>query len=213
MENRLLDYSNELKNKYGPAFFTNELRRSGAPLTVNNNNQIFGMLDALLTFLRNQRDNSINDIITYIDNISNLRTDNDRTESLRLLENLGINIALVTRNAPPTNFSLIAPTPIPENTENTEKASYLTGLPQDAECPICLEKLNGSGYATEKCRNFFHKECLDEHCLRKNICPCPMCRRELRFINKSGGKKRRTRKNKIKKSSRKNRKNTRSRKR
>lgn len=191
--NNALNYSTELKTKYGANFFTNELRGTGAPLTVSDNNQIFGMLETLLTILRNKRDNSNEAIIAYIDDISNLRTDNDRAESLRLLENLGLNNRFASRTAPPpTNVSLNAP---PQISENTEKVSYLTGLPQDAECVICQEKINGSGYATGLCRTFYHKQCLDTWCLNKNNCPCPMCRRALRFINNRGGKKRRTKKN------------------
>jgi len=221
-----LTYSTTLKSKYGPNFFTDYLRRRGAPLIIRNNNQLFGILRELLTYLQSKNDNSNATIITYIDNLSKLRYENDRAESLRLLENLGLNdgflprsatlptnVATLPTNVPliatpnvpliatlPTNVSVISPTQTPGNTENIEKVSYLRGLPEDVECPICLEKLDGSGYSTEKCHNFFHKQCLESHCLGKINCPCPICRRALRFINKKGGKKvgkkRRTKKNK-----------------
>jgi hypothetical protein len=196
-----LTYSTTLKSKYGPNFFTDYLRRRGAPLIIRNNNQLFGILRELLTYLQSKNDNSNATIITYIDNLSKLRYENDRAESLRLLENLGLNDGFLPRSATlPTNVSVISPTQTPGNTENIEKVSYLRGLPEDVECPICLEKLDGSGYSTEKCHNFFHKQCLEIHCLGKINCPCPICRRALRFINKKGGKKvgkkRRTKKNK-----------------
>ena len=106
---------------------------------------------------------------------------------------------------------------IPIDKITMEIVSLLNGSPIDInpkatnyECPICFEEIgkNSEYYAAEGCHNYYHKQCLQDWCKDKRPCRCPMCRREIRFPKiptTKGGKKRRTRKNKIKKSSRKNR--------
>ncbi len=170
-----LNSSTTLKSKYGDTFFINHLRSRGAPLTARNSNQLSGILDELLNYIRNKNDATNNEIVSYIDQLSYLRNDNDRAEAFELLEYLGLN-----GDVPPTTQV---------QTENIEKVAYLKGIPKDSECPICLENIDGNGYTTEKCRNFFHKKCLDAHCFRKRDCPCPICRRTIKFINKKGGGK------------------------
>ena len=100
-----------------------------------------------------------------------------------------------------------------ENEPNLERkpeiVELLNELPSDAEdrvCPICLENLienlNGKVYKTGICKNYFHIHCLDKHCEGKGIyCKCPMCRTYLnfdttrvRFDTTRGGKKNRTKK-------------------
>jgi hypothetical protein len=151
----------------------------GAPLNVSNNNQLFGILMELSNYIESRNDNSNAEIISYINNLSSIRNNTDRAEALQFLENLGLNSQ--------------QPQPIQPQAKNVEKVAYLKDLPKE-ECPICLENLDGSGYSTEKCKHNFHKKCLDRHCLNKRECLCPMCRRSLKFINSSGGKKRRTKK-------------------
>lgn len=189
-----VNYSTILKTKYGDNFFVNYLRNRGAPLNVRNTNQLSGLLGELLNFLRRQNDNSNNNVISYIDNLSYLRNAHDLTETTTLMQHLGLNVQI------PVQTISQMPTMIPqqlENIENTEKVTYLRGIPNE-ECPICLEKIEIKGYATEKCRHFFHKKCLETHCLNKQQCVCPICRRTFQFINKRGGKKRTRKFKKIK---------------
>lgn len=200
-----LNYSTMLKNRYGEAFFINYLRSRQAPVTIRNSNQLHGMIIELLGYLRNQNDNRNAEVISSIENIAHLRRNtDDREQALDLLEHLGVHNVMP---APPRMIPESAfPAPTLRQTEDNdsiEKVSYLTGLPADAECPICLDNLDGNGYSTEKCRHFFHKQCLDHHCSGKRPCPCPICRRSLRFINRTGGKKRRTKKNRSNKKSKK----------
>jgi hypothetical protein len=59
------------------------------------------------------------------------------------------------------------------------------------DCPICLEALNNSVYAT-KCGHYFHSHCMHGHdftCKRADRDTlCPLCRRNLRI--RKGRKKR-----------------------
>lgn len=205
MENIEEGNARYLKEKYGNNFFLNHLRSRGAPSNIRSNNQLYGILSELKTIL--ERDRTNERILNDIQQILFLRNDNERYRAIELLINLGL-----TYNGPQQLPQETAIEPVIEpviEAEKLEKVSLLSGIPKNSECPICLEIIDKTGYYTEKCNNFFHKECLDKHCLRKrnNECVCPMCRRNLRFINAKGGKRRLTirknRKNKSKRNKRK----------
>jgi hypothetical protein len=203
-----VNYSTILKNKYGDNFLLNHLRSRGAPTSIRTGNQLYGILTELLNYIRSQNDTGNTAIISYIDNISTLRNENDRAKAIELLEHLGLNNRMpvvttitqsaFTRTSPSLRFGEREEREAIEDNDNREKVSYLTTIPTDTECPICLDNITGSGYSTDKCHSFFHKQCLDRHCSDKRSCPCPICRRKLKFVNTgdiTGGiKKRHTKK-------------------
>lgn len=214
MENIEEGNARHLKEKYGNNFFFNYLRSRGAPSNIRSNNQLYGLLSELKTIL--ERDRTNERILNDIQQILFLRNENEKYRAIELLINLGLTYngpqqlpqQIAIEQLPQQLTQRIAIEPVIE-AEKLEKVSLLSGIPKNSECPICLEIIDKTGYYTEKCNNFFHKECLDQHCLRKrnNNCVCPMCRRNLRFINARGGKRRITirknRKNKSKRNKRK----------
>jgi hypothetical protein len=193
-----------LKNKYGNNFFIDYLRHIGAPTTIVNGNQLYGVLYSLRTFL--ESDNTNRPILDDIRQISYFRNDNDRNRAITLLTNLGINynVPQVNLIQQPTFHYLTDEQPRiltnqSEDSEKTEKVALLSNIPKDSECPICLENVDNRGYSTSKCNNFFHKECLERYCSEKGTyCACPMCRRKLNFINRNGGRKNKSRRKKQK---------------
>lgn len=144
-----LNYSTQLKTKYGDNFLKDYLRRRGAPLTIRDFNQLNGILNELLALLQSKNDNSINTIISYVDNLCYGR---NNPEALTLLENLG----LINGFAPQSAFQTTPFSQIDsnlrsnrENSATTEDLLLLNELPPEADgaqCPICLENLNGTVY-------------------------------------------------------------------
>jgi len=59
-------------------------------------------------------------------------------------------------------------------------------IPEDYECPICLENIVGDGIKT-RCGHTFHRQCAES--VRNNT--CPLCRQNMRPFSNVGGKSRR----------------------
>lgn len=198
-----------LKDKYGTNFFINNLRRRGAPTTVRDNNQLFGLIMELESFL--ERDNTNQQILNDIEQISGLRNNNERNRAIILLSNLGLTYAGPQTQPIPMRASIVETINVdPVVPRNVVAPRIVTNTPE--ECPICLDVMtNQTENVITGCGHKFHKECY------RQIRPiqddfgsllyyCPMCRKRLfsqttrPYVppgNTSGGKKR-TRKSRSK---------------
>lgn len=204
------EHATILKENYGEDFFTFYLTIKGAPTTISNNSQLSGLIRELKTFL--QGDDDITEVIENINEFIRLDDEQKKERAINLLTNLGI-----TYNSEQLLPSLYRTTAIrptrrrtpSQDNDQKEKIGIQHGIPEGKECPICSETIGNKGYYAEKCRNFFCEDCINQWCERKNECPCPMCRRKFKFINKNtrGGKnKSKKYKNKSRRNKRKTRK-------
>ena len=57
---------------------------------------------------------------------------------------------------------------------------FFGGFGEDEDCSICFEPLtNGNPIFTTNCQHNFHRECIEDWCNGKAVCPCPMCKTSL----------------------------------
>jgi hypothetical protein len=185
------EYAINLKNKYGDNFFVDYLRTRGAPINIRNGNQISGLIYELRHFL--ERDGTNIEVLNNIRQFSYFRNDAEINRAIDLLTHLGITYNGV-RNTQGPQYIDTSNTDIPATRtqsiinadKKSEKVELRYDIPENSECPICLENINETGYYTEKCYKLFHKECLDKYCKNKANCVCPMCRRTLKFSTIGG---------------------------
>ena len=57
---------------------------------------------------------------------------------------------------------------------------FFGGFGEDEDCSICFEPLtNGNPIFTTNCQHNFHRDCIEDWCNGKAVCPCPMCKTSL----------------------------------